>query len=207
MTFDPLVPRPRALLLDMDGTITEPLLDFPRIKAEMGINGQPILEALARMTPDERTRAEAILHRHESEAAERSTLNPGCKELLAWVAACDVATALITRNTRLSVQTVLARHGLSFGALVTREDAPAKPDPAPLYLACERLGVRITDVWMVGDGQYDVEAGLAAGVPTVWLSHGRPKPFIAEPWRQVRDLHELTALLDACTVDAAASAN
>lgn len=43
--------RPRVILFDMDGTLTEPLLDFPRIKADMGIGNRPILEALAEMTP------------------------------------------------------------------------------------------------------------------------------------------------------------
>ena len=56
------------------------MLDFPRIKAEMGIGDCPILEALAEMSPRERLAAEAVLHRHEEEAARGSTLNPGCRE-------------------------------------------------------------------------------------------------------------------------------
>ena len=52
---------------------------------------------------------------------------------------------------------------------------------------------------MIGDGQYDVEAGLAAGVRTVWVSHGKIRPFAAEPWRQVRDLPELLGLLCDCS--------
>ena len=52
---------------------------------------------------------------------------------------------------------------------------------------------------MVGDGRYDVEAGLAAGIRTVWVSLGRsPRPFAAEPWRTVADLPELTDLLRGC---------
>ena len=43
----PTLPRPRALLFDMDGTLTEPMLDFARIKSEMGIGDQAILEAMA----------------------------------------------------------------------------------------------------------------------------------------------------------------
>jgi len=43
-----------------------------------------------------------------------------------------------------------------------------------------------------------VEAGLAAGIATVWVSHGRIKPFAAEPWRVVQDLQELTAVLEGC---------
>jgi FMN phosphatase YigB (HAD superfamily) len=49
---------------------------------------------------------------------------------------------------------------------------------------------------MIGDGRYDIEAGIAAGVRTVWISHGRERFFEAEPWRNVRDLMELRALLE-----------
>jgi len=51
---------PRAILFDMDGTLTEPLLDFPRIKAEMGIGQRPILEALAEMDEQSRHIAELV---------------------------------------------------------------------------------------------------------------------------------------------------
>ena len=75
---------PTAVLLDMDGTLTEPMLDFPRIKADMGIGDRPILEALAELDAAARSAAEAALLRHEDRAAENSTLNPGCRELLDW---------------------------------------------------------------------------------------------------------------------------
>ena len=191
---------PRAILFDMDGTLTEPLLDFPQIKAEMGIGSRPILEALAEMDEVARGIAERVLHRHEDEAAGRSTLNAGCVELLDTVAAMGIRTALITRNSRGSVRTVLDRHGLKLDLLVTREDAAPKPSPEPLWLACRRLDVEPADTWMVGDGQYDIEAGVAAGIATVWVSHGGERPFEAVPWRQVRDLPELTRLLRGHTI-------
>src|SRR5688500_3691340 len=103
------IPRPRALLLDMDGTITEAMLDFPRIKREMGIGTRPILEALAEMNDADRATAEAVLARHEEEAARHSSLNSGCNSLFAWIADHGVVTGVITRNTRASVQTVLAK--------------------------------------------------------------------------------------------------
>jgi HAD superfamily hydrolase (TIGR01509 family) len=189
---------PRAMLFDMDGTLTEPMLDFPRIKAEIGIGERPILEALAEMSGPERAAAEAVLHRHEEEAATCSTLNPGCRELLVWLRERRLPLALITRNSAASVRTVIERHALHVDVCLTRADAKPKPDPEALHLACRRLEVRGGDAWMVGDGQYDVEAGNAAGVPTVWVSHGRAKPFAAEPWRTVQDLHELAALLRSC---------
>jgi HAD superfamily hydrolase (TIGR01509 family) len=188
-------PLPRAILFDMDGTLTAPMLDFPRIKREMGIGTQPILEALAQMSPDDRAQAEVILLRHEERAAMESTLNHGCDDVLGWLRERPLPTALITRNSRVSVSTVLARHRLSFDVLVTREDGRFKPDPEPLLLACRTLGVAPADAWMVGDGQYDVEAGLAAGVPTVWVSHGKEPTFAAKLWRVIRDLRELRTML------------
>ena len=183
----------------MDGTLTAPMLDFARIKREMGIGERPILEALAELDEGRRRAAEAVLLRHEERAAIESTLNPACEDVMAWLRERAIGTALITRNSRLSVTTVLSRHGLSVDVIVSREDARPKPDPQPLRMACESLGVRPGEAWMVGDGQYDIEAGNAAGVRAVWVSHGRDRFFTAEPWRTVRDLCELKALLTDVT--------
>jgi HAD superfamily hydrolase (TIGR01549 family) len=199
LELDKPVVLPRAVLFDMDGTLTEPMLDFPKIKAEMGIGDRPILEALAALTGPARAAAEAALLRHEEHAAEHSTLNPGCRELLAWLHEHRIATALITRNSRISMETVLRRHTLSLDVLVTRQDPPYKPDPHPLKIACEKLRIAPADAWMVGDGWYDVQAGLAAQIKTVWLSHGKPRPFPHEPWREARDLLELLRILKAAT--------
>lgn len=180
----------------MDGTLTRPMLDFPRIKADMGIGERPILEALSDMDSETRAAAEAILLRHEEEAAKNSQLNPGCREVLAWLRERKIPIALITRNSRVSVTTVMTMHDLEFDVLVTREDGRFKPDPHPLHLACRQLKVSQERCWMVGDGQYDVEAGRAAGITTIWLSHGRARTFQAIPDYQVIDLWELRRLLE-----------
>jgi HAD superfamily hydrolase (TIGR01509 family) len=190
---------PKAILFDMDGTLTEPYLDFDLIKREMGIErSEPILEAMASMPPERRAVAEKILHGHEERAADASTLNPGCVELLSWVRSHRIESALVTRNSRQSVRTVFDLHGLHFDVCVTREDGKFKPDPAPLLLACERLSVQPGDAWMVGDGYHDIDAGVSAGIRTVWVSHGKPRSFANHPWRTVRDLLELTQLLRGC---------
>jgi HAD superfamily hydrolase (TIGR01509 family) len=189
---------PRAILFDMDGTLTEPMLDFPRIKAEMGIGDRPILEALAEMTAPQRAAAEAVLHKHEELAAAGSTLNPGCREVLEWIDAHGIRTALITRNSATSVRTVIERHDLHIALILTRADTKPKPDPEALHLACRRLKVREAEAWMVGDSQYDVEAGNVAGIATFWLSHNRQRPFAAETRHVVPDLHSLLSTLQAC---------
>ena len=193
--------RPAALLFDMDGTLTRPMLDFPAIKAEMGIGHSPILEALAEMDQRRRAEAEAILLRHEDVAAARSSLNEGCLELMEWIEQERLPLALITRNSRRSAEVVVARHGLKMGVLIARDEGMFKPDPAPLWLACQRMGVNASEAWMIGDGRYDIEAGLAAGMKTVWISHRRPRDFAAEPWRVANDLSELNNLLRTAVSD------
>lgn len=192
-----VLPTPRAILFDMDGTLTRPMLDFDAIRADIGIRG-PILEAMRGMNEAELARANVILDRHERTAAEASELNDGCRELLATLAARRLPTAIITRNSRSSVDIVLDRHDLKFDVLICRDVAPPKPDPRAIFAACDALGVSAADCWMVGDGSHDVEAGNAAGTPTIWLSHGTRPSFDAVPRVTIHALAELTAMLADC---------
>jgi len=193
--------RPRALLLDMDGTLTRPLLDFARIRADIGIApGRPILETIADMDTPRRLEATAILERHEETAARESTLNDGAIEILAWARQRQIGTALITRNSRQSVTTVLFRHGLRLNCVLAREDGPIKPDPQPLLTACDRLGVMPKTAWMIGDGLHDIEAANAAQIRSVWISHRSERSFAATPWKSVSDLIELMAMLNSTTI-------
>jgi HAD superfamily hydrolase (TIGR01509 family) len=169
------------MLFDMDGTLTVPMLDFPRIKAEMGIGNRPILETLATLTAASRKTAEAILHRHEIEAAYGSALNEGCLEVLDWCRFHHIRTAVITRNSRICCDVVMHRHQLAFDQLITRDDGVFKPDPAPLFLACQRLGVQPQQSWMIGDSTHDVQAGIAANITSVWISHNEAKKFPEKP--------------------------
>jgi pyrophosphatase PpaX len=48
-----------------------------------------------------------------------------------------------------------------------------KPDPEPLLLAAERLGVRPEEAAYVGDSPFDVRAAKAAGMGSVAVTWGR----------------------------------
>ena len=74
---------PRAVIFDLDGTLTEPVLDFDAMRAEIGLpRGLPILEQLEQLDAGERARAEAIMLRHERAAIAQATLADGCADLL-----------------------------------------------------------------------------------------------------------------------------
>lgn len=189
------VDRIRAVIFDMDGTLTRPCLDFDAIRAEMGLEREPILEAMARMTPAARDRADAILVRVEAEAAANSELNDGALETVRALAGHGIGTALLTRNSRASTDTVLARHGLSFAAVYTREDGPLKPDPAPVRTLCEALGATPTETLMVGDYLFDIQSGRAAGARTALIVHdGEIPPYAGQADHVIRALSEVLSL-------------
>ncbi len=72
--------------------------------------------------------------------------------------------AVVTGRPRDEARWFLERVEISdlFGAVVCMEDATRKPDPAPVRLALERLGVR--RAWMVGNTPDDIHAAAGAGV-------------------------------------------
>lgn len=175
------IPAPRGVIFDLDGTLTEPLLDFEAIRREVGIaSGLPILEALESFAPDARARAEVILRRHEMDAIRAATLADGCSELLAQLATRDVPVAILTRNVRDAVDDFLRRFGVQVAGVYTREDGPPKPSPEGVLSLCRTFGLPSRDVWMVGDYKYDVIAGRDAGCRTALVL--APVPVDLEDW-------------------------
>ena len=188
-----------AIIFDLDGTLTVPVLDFDAIRAELGMPTGPILEAMATMSPERRAKVVAVLEAHEAQAAHGSDLYDGAVDTLNALRAKGLKLAILTRNSRRSVKTVLAKHGLAsvFDALWTREDGPFKPSPEPVLQICERLGVSPCATIMVGDYLFDIQAGAAAGARTVLMVADRDLPEYADQAdHTVRRLGELRELVD-----------
>jgi HAD superfamily hydrolase (TIGR01548 family) len=75
-----------------------------------------------------------------------------------------VPLAVVTGRPRDEARWFLERAGIAdlFHTVVCMEDAARKPDPAPVRLALERLGVR--HAWMVGNSPDDMRAAAGADV-------------------------------------------
>ncbi|MHC4713855.1 MAG: HAD family hydrolase [Planctomycetota bacterium] len=191
----------KAVIFDMDGTITEPLLDFPRIKSEIGLPpDRGLLESIAAMNEVARGRAEGILLEHELAAASTSTLNPGVREALDKIVSTGLKVAVLTRNCRRGVEIVSARHDLRFDSIVTREDSAPKPDPDGILLASRQMGVRPTECILVGDYEFDMRAGRAAGAITVLFSpDGRAFP--TKPDFTIGSMAQLPGIVAALEAD------
>jgi len=195
-----LHPTPRAVLFDMDGTLTRPNHDFAAIKAEMGLaRDVAILEELERLGERDPARAASltrILERHERDAAETARARDGAASVVADLHRRGLLTAVITRNTRLFAEITLQRIGMTFDVVICREDAAPKPSAEPLRLACRRLGTTPASSWMVGDYLYDIEAGQAAGcAATVLLREPSQRPFEHQATFVIDRLDDLLPLL------------
>ena len=185
------------MIFDLDGTLVASGLDFAAIRSEIGFVDGPILEYRdSQATPEQRDRINEVLERHEARAAETCELEDGARELIEHLRGHGLKVALLTRNSAETVRTVLRRHGLSFDTVVSREHAAPKPDPEPVYIICQRLGVRPGHALMVGDYKFDIECGANAGCPTVLVRTPIRSRFEASPDWEVDTLMEIVPIVD-----------
>ncbi len=189
----------RAVIFDLDGTITQPYLDFACIREEMGMdrNGGPILEAMARMTPQQRQRAETILLAHEEKAVAESQLNAGAKEALVAIRTRGLPIGILTRNRKDNAWAVARKHGLHFDAVVGREDGPVKPDGFGVQHLCRQFHVEPAQTLLVGDYLFDLLCARAAGaIPVLLMNHERADEFAQHADFTVGSLAELLPIID-----------
>ena len=160
-----------CVLFDMDGTIYDSGIDFLAIRAHLGLpqDGIPILDQLRVSSPDTRARGIELLHAVEAEGAANGRLISGTIELLAWLRGRGIRCALITNNSRPSVETMLAKHPLSFDLILTRGDGELKPKPDLFLKALDRLHVRPSHAVAVGDTHLDALAAHRAGIREIHL--------------------------------------
>jgi len=82
--------------------------------------------------------------------------------------------AIVTSRVRLGVEEFFRVSGLKkyFEVVVAYEDyTHAKPDPEPLLMAVERLGIKAEEAVYIGDTATDIEAASAAGMKIILYAH------------------------------------
>jgi len=166
--------RRRHWIFDLDGTLTHPVHDFAAIRRELGVPDQaPILEHLAGLPSAHAAPLQRRLDAIERAACAQARARPGVPQLLAWLQQRGHRLGIVSRNRLASVHQTLAAAGLAArfdpNDLVGRDEAPPKPQPDGIRRLLDRWGAAADDAVMVGDFLYDLQAGRAAGVLTVYL--------------------------------------
>jgi HAD superfamily hydrolase (TIGR01509 family) len=163
----------KAVIFDLDGTITQPYFDFDAIRQEIGLarDSGPLLESMEKMTPQQRQKAEKILYKHEEKAVIESKLNNGAKQTLSRLRKADIHIGVLTRNKRDNAYAIARKHKLKFDAVIGREDGPVKPDAFGVLQLCRRFGVAPAETMLVGDYLFDLLCAKAAGACAVLLAN------------------------------------
>ena len=197
------MPDVRGIIFDLDGTLVDSRLDFDAMRQEMGLPlKMPILEGLSTV-PDgpERDRMLEIMRKHEQRGADESTLFDGVIEFLRHIEDRGILSAVLTRNSRETAMRTLDRWNLSFSHVVTREDAPPKPDPAGVHLIAQRWGLLPHQIVVIGDYLFDLQAGRRAGSRSVLFAPQVYPEFANEADFVLRDFREAAELLQKLITD------
>lgn len=191
-----LLPRPEAILFDLDGTLVDTVTDrieawvetldeagFPTSREQLapliGLDGRRLareIAALAGVTLND-DRVEAIDQR-SGELFERRNVAPrplpGVLELVAAMQARGIKWAIATSSRREQVVASVTALGLATEPTIV--DAShvvlAKPAPDLLLRGAEELEVQPGRCWYVGDSTWDMVAAVAASMTAVGVTAG-----------------------------------
>jgi HAD superfamily hydrolase (TIGR01549 family) len=190
----------KSVIFDLDGTITQPFIDFEAILRDMGYppNAGPILELMKKMTRKQRDEAEKILLAYEEKAVTESTLNPGTKETLTELRRRGILIGILTRNKVDNAFAVARKHGLKFDAVVGREEGPVKPDAFGVLHLCKQFAIMPQEALVVGDYLFDLLCARAADAVSVLLkNHQKADEFVKHADFVVENIADILKIIDS----------
>ena len=191
----------RAVLLDLDGTLLDTVLDLhaaangmladlgrppvavDEIRAYVG-RGIPNLvkrvlagklEAADDPAPPPAAALASFKKHYEHCNGLAAKPFPGVVAGLDAFKAMGLPLGVITNKAGAFTTPLLERTGLApyMSVTVSGDQLPKpKPDPMPLVWACGRLGVSPADTLMIGDSVHDFHAGRAAGCKVFLVPYG-----------------------------------
>jgi phosphoglycolate phosphatase len=195
MTMPLSLPRPRAILFDLDGTLADTAPDLAhalnKLRIDRGLepapyeNLRPYASAGARgligagfgLQPDANGYEElriGFLSNYEAAIAVHSRLFDGVLDVLSQLENEGLAWGIVTNKAKRFTEPLVPLIGLGHAACVVSGDTTphAKPHPAPLLEGARRLGIDAKHCWYVGDDLRDIQAGKAAGMTTIAAAWG-----------------------------------
>jgi phosphoglycolate phosphatase len=196
MTGVARVPRPAAVLFDLDGTLIDSAPDlagacndmrierglaplpYERLRAMVGSGARGMVGVGFGLKPDDDgyfLLRDEFLRRYEARMTQETRVFPAVPPLLAGLAEDGIAWGIVTNKATRFAAPLVEALGLAAasGALVCGDTTPhSKPHPEPLLEAARRLGMTPAGCVYVGDDRRDVDAGRAAGMRTIVAAWG-----------------------------------
>ncbi|HRO12899.1 HAD-IA family hydrolase [Amaricoccus sp.] len=169
-------------------------LPLPARETALGVVGLSLPQAMAALVPHlAPAEVEAIVADYRASFTEERArgqgvppLYPGARAALERLAARpETLIGVATGKARRGLDHILAGHGLAHFVVTaqTADDHPSKPHPSMLLRALAETGVEAGRAVMVGDTEFDIAMGRAAGMATVgvaWGYHARARLAAAD---------------------------
>ncbi len=192
----------KAVIFDLDGTLIDSVPDIHAAAVKMleGLDRPAIsLTQAARFVGngvgkfvercidatgqgDSAVLARAHADFREHYHADPSSLTrpyPGAVTVLDGLRAAGIPMGICTNKPYAPTVAILETLQLSayFGAVVGGDTIVLKPDPAPLHLCLERMGLDVQGAVFVGDSETDEQTAINTGIPFAFFTGGyRKKP-------------------------------
>lgn len=163
--------------------------------------GVPLRVQMEEFAPGREDELLCVYREHNASVHDQLVCEyPGTEAALRAIIAQGYRLGVVTSKSVPVAQRGLDRFGLGelFETLVGYEDTDIhKPEPTPLLLAAERMGVEISRCCYVGDSPHDMNAGKAAGAVTVAALWGPFRERVAQtdPDFTIEHLSQLTEVL------------
>ncbi|MDP3296768.1 MAG: HAD-IA family hydrolase [Thermodesulfovibrionia bacterium] len=184
----------KLLIFDLDGTLADTSKDITdavnyalkpfgvkplsvsEIKAMVGSGITKLIESLIPGERDFSAKEEAVkrfLEYYSIHLLDYTKPYPQVKETLSKLGAYK--KAVISNKREVLSKRVLEGIGLlKFFDIVLGSDSVSerKPSPVPIFELLKRFGVSKDEAVIIGDSNYDIEAGKAAGIKTIAVTYG-----------------------------------
>lgn len=190
---------PGLIIFDVDGTLVDSQAAIlgaigaafaragrpaPERAEALGIVGLSLVEAMAVLLPEGNHEEHILLAGHyrdafraqraQAGAAPASPLFPGAREAVIGLHRAGWRLSIATGKARRGLDHFLTTTGLAgyFIGTQTADDAPSKPHPQMVLNCLAATGVDSHDAIMVGDTEFDMVMGRAAGCRAIGVSWG-----------------------------------
>jgi len=197
------MPKIKAVIFDLDGTLIRLPVDWrgvkARISSELRKPVRSIIELYAELWGSkEYDRISRIVEEYEIMAADQYEILDDSPTVLARLS-CKYALALVTLQTSKLATSILADMGVLdlFSVIVGRDLVPIREKQIKAVL--KYGGWKPQEVAMVGDLGNDVEAALKVGCHAILVDRGYGS--VVEKYRRekivpvIKDLRELDSIL------------
>lgn len=167
----------KGVVFDLDGTLVSCDLCFQKMREEIGCPlEEDILTFVASLDDKAQTIANRKIKDLELADAYAATWIDGAKQFIKLLASYSIPMAIITRNSREASLIKKNNNQIPIDRIISREDAPAKPDPTALISLAEEWQLAPNTLLYIGDYLYDIEIARNAGVQSaLFCEHGMPE--------------------------------